>query len=67
MTTNLIEGIKMMKLYGWEKPFVKLIKIERLAEIKGFLKLSLLQVRAKVLSFRANRLCVLVPMIVYVY
>ena len=27
MITNLIEGIRIVKLYGWEKPFVKLIKL----------------------------------------
>ncbi|CAG9312990.1 unnamed protein product [Blepharisma stoltei] len=34
LITNLIEGIKVVKLYGWEDPFLRLIYGERSKEIK---------------------------------
>ncbi|CAG9318093.1 unnamed protein product [Blepharisma stoltei] len=34
MITNIIEGIRVVKLYGWEEPFLRLIYMERSKEIK---------------------------------
>eukprot|EP00361_Fabrea_salina_P002146 CAMPEP_0202430198 /NCGR_PEP_ID=MMETSP1345-20130828/3713_1 /ASSEMBLY_ACC=CAM_ASM_000843 /TAXON_ID=342563 /ORGANISM="Fabrea Fabrea salina" /LENGTH=1238 /DNA_ID=CAMNT_0049041617 /DNA_START=37 /DNA_END=3750 /DNA_ORIENTATION=- len=38
LTTNLIEGIRVVKLFGWEPPFLKFIFRERSKEISGLRK-----------------------------
>lgn len=40
MITNLIEGIKLVKLYAWEKPYLAMIKNERIREISQYTKLA---------------------------
>lgn len=40
LTTELIEGIKYVKMYGWELAFKKIINIARKKELKGLNKVG---------------------------
>lgn len=41
--TEIIEGIKFIKLYGWEIAFKHMIQTLRKEEIRNYLKLALIQ------------------------
>ena len=43
LCTEIIEGIKFIKLYGWEVAFKRIIQTLREREIRNFLKLSLVK------------------------
>ena len=66
MISNLIEGIKIIKLYGWEFPLLERIKRERRKEIKGIKKLANIQILIRFLNFGLDGMVIFVPLILYI-
>lgn len=67
LLTNLIEGIQIVKLYGWEDPFFDLIAQERQKEIHKYFKLAGLQISLKVINLGLYGSSVFIPVLLYVY
>lgn len=62
---EIISGIQVIKMYAWEKPFAKLIRLARKAELKIIMKSS--YVRALFMTFnlfttRLSLFCTLLTM-----
>jgi len=66
LITNLIEGMRIVKLYGWEEPFFELAKTHRANEIKEYRKKVLLQGISKSAFLCGQGLVLLVTFGIYV-
>lgn len=65
MIANLIEGIRIIKLYAWELPFLKIISKERQKEIELFVHLAWIQVTAKGLYIGVSGFSSLLAFMIY--
>lgn len=66
MITNLIEGIKLVKLYTWEKPYLTMIKNERNKEIFQYTKLAWLQIMFRVINFGLFGVSIFIPIMIVI-
>ena len=64
---KLIEGIKVIKLYAWERPLLEAIFRERASEIRLFMKMGWSQVGAKVLNIGMIATSFIVTLLIYVH
>ncbi|KAJ8954552.1 hypothetical protein NQ318_000786, partial [Aromia moschata] len=66
LMSEIINGIQVIKMYTWEKPFAKLVEISRMKEMEQIRATSV--IRALVMSFNLilNRLAVYLCILTYV-
>lgn len=67
MITNLVEGIRIVKLYGWENPYLGLIFNKRLIEINEAHKKQRIMSTNRMLGNGSVGLMLFVTFVVYVY
>lgn len=66
MIQNLIEGIKIMKLYAWEIPLLQKIKNVRVSEIKRLKKVMFINGFLNIIAYAGNNLLIFVTLVVHV-
>ncbi|CAG9310767.1 unnamed protein product [Blepharisma stoltei] len=67
MISNLIEGIRIVKLYGWEHPYLNLIFEERSAEIKQMINKLKVHSLSTMFGNGSVGLCTVITFLIYVY
>ena len=66
MITNLIEGIRIVKLYGWEHPYLESLFEKRRLEIAQIQKKGLISCFSRTLNFGSTGLILFITFSVYV-
>ena len=66
-TNELIECIRLIKLYAWEKPFQKVIEKFRLQEAQAWIKLSRIEAIGKPIAETSVSICIFLTCIFYVW
>jgi ATP-binding cassette subfamily C (CFTR/MRP) protein 4 len=66
LITNLIEGIRIVKLYAWENPYLNSLFLKRAQEIRQHKKKSLVSSANKSLNYGSMGLILFVTFTIYV-
>ncbi|XP_056631845.1 probable multidrug resistance-associated protein lethal(2)03659 isoform X2 [Diorhabda sublineata] len=66
LMNEIINGIQVIKMYTWEKPFAKLVEIARMKEIRFIRFTSYIRGFLMSMSLSNNRVSIAVAIIVYV-
>ncbi|KAJ8983674.1 hypothetical protein NQ317_003462 [Molorchus minor] len=66
LMSEIINGIQVIKMYSWEKPFAKLVEISRRKEIQQIQKTSVIRAIIMSLGLILNRLAIYLCILVYV-
>ncbi|XP_058809453.1 ATP-binding cassette sub-family C member 4-like [Phymastichus coffea] len=66
LISEIIHGIRAVKMYVWEKYFVELVRLARRLEIRGFTKISYFTSVVWSLTTFCHRLCVFAVILTYV-
>lgn len=60
---EIIRGVQVIKLYAWEKPFAKLIRVARKLELKVVIKSSYVRALYMTFMISTTRLCLFCTML----
>jgi len=62
---EFIENIRLIKLYAWEKPFVKMIECLRSSEVKALKKLAKINAISMMMTENCTYVCLLITSVIY--
>ncbi|KAJ8680830.1 hypothetical protein QAD02_016617 [Eretmocerus hayati] len=66
LTSEIINGVKVIKMYAWEKPFARLVDDARREEVKLVKKYFLAKKMTWSLETYVHRICIFVTFLVYI-
>ncbi|CAH1159391.1 unnamed protein product [Phaedon cochleariae] len=67
LMSEIVSGIQVIKMYGWEKPFEKLVELSRKLEIKFISKTSYIRAISLALMVYTERFVLYMTLLAYVF